>query len=191
MLYEVITKDLDRIFKSTDGGQTWENWGKATEASEWMRTNHLRIDPVNPNNMYFGVTEVAGAGGGSGTDGPDKDKEGGFHKSTNAGKTFVPSNSGMPAKVWVRDIEFDPRDDTRASLFVAAPWSQETQTNGGLFHSTDRGQTWTKIPVADNLEGINNVCFDHTGRMYVTAGRRAASVDNGGVFYSDDSYNFV
>lgn len=179
-------KDLDRIFKSTDGGETWENWGKATEASEWMRTNHLRIDPVNPNNMYFGVTEVAGAGGGSGTDGPDKDKEGGFHKSTNAGKTFAPSNSGMPVKVWVRDIEFDPRDDTRASLFVAAPWSQETQTNGGLFHSTDRGQTWTKIPVADNLEGINNVCFDHTGRMYVTAGRRAATVDNGGVFYSDD-----
>ncbi|WP_347840744.1 Ig-like domain-containing protein [uncultured Draconibacterium sp.] len=179
-------KDLDRIFKSTDGGENWVDWGKATEAEEWMRTNHLRIDPVNPDNMYFAVTEVAGSGGGSGTDGPDKDKEGGFHKSSNAGLSFAPSNAGMPAKVWVRDIEFDPRDDTRASLFVAAPWSQETGTHGGLFHSTNRGQSWTEIPVADNLEGINNVCFDHTGRLYVTAGRRAANGDNGGVFYSDD-----
>ncbi|RED95951.1 putative secreted protein (Por secretion system target) [Marinoscillum furvescens DSM 4134] len=179
-------KHLDRIYKSTDGGETFVDWGKATEASEWMRTNHLRIDPINPEYMYFGVTEVAGAGGGSGTDGPDKDKEGGFHKSTDGGRKFAPSNSGMPEKVWVRDIEFDPRDDARKSLFVAAPWNAEVKSNGGLFHSTDRGETWQEIVVSDKLEGINNVHFDHTGRMYATGGRRAAGLDGGGLFYSDD-----
>ena len=179
-------KYLDRIFRSTDGGETFEDWGKATEAEEWMKTNHLRIDPLNPDYMYFGVTEVAGSGGGSGTDGPDKDKEGGFHISIDAGKTFIPSNSGMPDKVWVRDIEFDPRDDTRASLFASAPWNAEVRSDGGLFHSSDRGASWTEIPVASNLEGINNIHFDHTGRMYATSGRRAASPDDGGLFYSDD-----
>ncbi|MGQ1783702.1 MULTISPECIES: VPS10 domain-containing protein [unclassified Saccharicrinis] len=179
-------KDLDRIYKSTDGGETFVDWGKATEAEEWMRTNHIRIDPVNPDNMYFGVTEVAGSGGGSGTDGPDKDKEGGFHKSSDAGKNFAPSNSGMPAKVWVRDIEFDPRDDTRASLFVAAPWNEEVQIDGGLFHSTNRGSSWTEVHVSDKIEGVNNIAFDHTGRLYATAGRRAAAGNAGGLFYSDD-----
>jgi len=178
--------DLDRIYKSTDAGESFEDWGRATLASEWMRTNMIRIDPINPNNMYFGVTEVAGSGGGSGTDGPDKDKEGGFHKSTNGGKTFDPSNSGMPDKVWVHDIEFDPRDDTRASLFAAAPWNKERRENGGLYHSTDRGETWTEIEVASNLEGINSVTFDYSGRLYVSAGRREANVNNGGLFYSDD-----
>ncbi|WP_066631483.1 VPS10 domain-containing protein [Labilibacter marinus] len=179
-------KDLDRIFRSTDGGDTFVDWGKATEASEWMRTNHIRIDPINPDNMYFGVTEISGSGGGGGTDGPDKDKEGGFHKSSNAGKSFNPSNSGMPQWVWVRDIEFDPRDDTRASIFVAAPWNKEKDIDGGLFHSANRGTSWTEIPVSDKIEGVNNICFDHTGRLYATAGRRAAAGNAGGLFYSDD-----
>lgn len=179
-------KHLDRIYKSTDGAETFEDWGKATQAEEWMWTNSILIDPINPDNMYFGVTQVAGSGGGSGVDGPDKDKEGGFHKSTNAGKSFVPSNNGMPTKMWIQDIEFDPRDDTHASIFAAAPWNQEIRKNGGLFHSTDRGNTWSEINVANNIEGINSVTFDHTGRLYVTAGRRAADVNSGGVFYTDD-----
>ncbi|WP_082026778.1 T9SS type A sorting domain-containing protein [Flammeovirga sp. OC4] len=179
-------KHLDRIYKSTDGGNTFEDWGKATAAEEWMWTNSILIDPINPDNMYFGVTQVAGSGGGSGTDGPDKDKEGGFHKSTNAGKSFDPSNSGMPTKMWIQDIEFDPRDSTRASIFAASPWNQEIRKNGGLFHTSDRGNTWKAIKVADNIEGINSVTFDHTGRLYVTAGRREANVKSGGVFYSDD-----
>ena len=177
---------LDRIFRSTDGGESFEDWGKATEATEWMRTNHLRIDPVNPDFMYFGVTEVGGSGGGGGTDGPDADKEGGFHKSTNAGKSFAPSNQGLPASPWVRDIEFDPRDDTRASLFVACPWNEEKKTNGGLFHSNNHGESWTEIPISSKIEGVNNIHFDHTGRLYATAGRRAAGLDNGGLFFSDD-----
>jgi len=179
-------KDLDRIYKSSDGAETFEDWGRATLAEEWMKTNHLRIDPLNPDNMYFGVTEVAGSGGGSGTDGPDKDKEGGFHKSINAGKTFNPSNTGMPAKAWVKDIEFDPRDETRASLFAAAPWNKEIRTNGGLFYSSNRGESWTEIFISDKIEGVNAIKFDHTGRLYATGGRRAADINNGGLFYSDD-----
>ncbi|NME68584.1 VPS10 domain-containing protein [Flammeovirga aprica] len=179
-------KHLDRIYKSTDGAETFEDWGKATEAEEWMWTNSILIDPINPDYMYFGVTQVAGSGGGSGTDGPDKDKEGGFHISTNAGKSFAPSNNGMPTKMWIQDIEFDPRDSTYASIFAASPWNQEVRKNGGLFHTTDRGKTWKEIKVADNIEGINSVTFDHTGRLYVTAGRRAADVKSGGAFYSDD-----
>ncbi len=177
---------LDRIYKSTDAAETFEDWGQATPAEEWMRTNNLLIDPINPDYMYHGITEVAGSGGGSGTDGPDKDKEGGFYVSKDAGKTFSPSNSGMPSKVWVKIIEFDPRDDTRASMFVAAPWNKEVQTDGGLFHTPNRGQSWTEIPVSDKIEGVNSITFDHTGRMYITGGRRAANLNDGGLFYSDD-----
>ncbi|MEM6769931.1 MAG: hypothetical protein AAF597_05020, partial [Bacteroidota bacterium] len=178
--------NLDRIFRSTDGGESFEDWGKATEATEWMRTNHLRIDPVDPNFMYFGVTEVGGSGGGGGTDGPDADKEGGFHKSVNGGRSFTTSNNGLPASPWVRDIEFDPRDDTRSALFIACPWNEEKKINGGLFYSADRGENWTEIPVSNKIEGVNNLQFDPSGRLYVTAGRREAGLDNGGLFYSDD-----
>ncbi|ANQ51840.1 T9SS type A sorting domain-containing protein [Flammeovirga sp. MY04] len=179
-------KHLDRIYKSTDGAETFEDWGKATEAEEWMWTNSIIIDPIQPNYMYFGVTQVAGSGGGSGTDGPDKDKEGGFHKSTDSGKIFTPSNNGMPTKMWVQELAFDPRDSTYQSIFAAAPWNEEVRKNGGLFHTTDRGNNWTKIKVADYIEGINSVTFDHTGRLYVTAGRRAGDVKSGGLYYSDD-----
>lgn len=170
------------IFKSTDGGYTWSIHGVATPATDkWgddFYTNALIIDPINTQNMYLGITEIADR---------NKSKEGGFFRSLDGGKTFQQSNNGLPSPVRINDIQFDPRDNTRSSLFIAAQRNDFTYhspiSEGGLFYSSDRGSTWTKVNTPLAVRSVQFIRFDHTNRMYITTGYRG---NGAGVWYSDD-----
>lgn len=170
------------IFRSTDGGQNWINYGIATPATnKWLDdfyTNALTIDPINNQYMYLGITKIVDA---------SKSTQGGFFVSNNYGKTFNQSNNGLPSPVRISDIKFDPRDMSRASLFAAAQ-NQEFNNNlplakGGLFHTKDRGANWTKINLPSSIKGVQKIDIDHTNRIYITTGYRGAG---DGAWYSDD-----
>ncbi|NME67796.1 VPS10 domain-containing protein [Flammeovirga aprica] len=171
-------KHMENIMRSEDAGKTWEVWGNATDGEWYMRTNQLTIDPRQPEFMYFGVNinkEV------------DLQKQGGFFASTDGGKQFNRRNNGLPTWPKVVDIEFDPRDNSYASLFVACQYNKEKgKEKGGLFFSNNRGESWTQITIPSQIEGVNSITFDHTQRIYITGGREDGAFDNGGAWYSDD-----
>jgi photosystem II stability/assembly factor-like uncharacterized protein len=170
------------IFRSTDRGLTWDNYGVATPATnKWLDdyyTNGLTIDPIDNNYFYFGITEIKDVA---------KANMGGFYFSDDHGKTFSQRNNGLPSSARIMDIEFDPRDNTRKSLFVAAEKNEFTQVSpialGGLYHSTDRGANWSKVNTPASVKGVNYIAFDSTNRMYITTGYRG---NGNGVWYSDD-----
>ncbi|NIJ44618.1 photosystem II stability/assembly factor-like uncharacterized protein [Wenyingzhuangia heitensis] len=174
--------EKQNIFRSTDGGLTWSNYGVATPATNaWgddFYTNALTVDPIDNKHLYFGITDIKTA---------SKQSMGGFYYSDDYGKTFSTRNNGLPSPVRVEDIAFDPRDDSKQSLFVAAEKSTFSQiiplANGGLYHSTNRGESWTKINTPSSIEGVNKIVFDHTNRMYITTGYRG---NGNGVWYTDN-----
>ncbi|WP_010134057.1 WD40/YVTN/BNR-like repeat-containing protein, partial [Ochrovirga pacifica] len=158
-------EDKQYLFRSTDRGLTWQKHGVATPATnKWkddFYTNGLLIDPIEPNYLYFGITHI---------NNPQKGHQGGFFVSKDNGKTFEQSNEGLPNPARINDVQFDPRDPSRKSLFVAAQKNIHNYrmplSEGGLYHSNNRGKNWQKVNVPSQVEGVQFVTFDHTNRMY-------------------------
>ena len=170
------------IFNSTNEGFNWSQWGVATPATnKWLDdfyTNALTINPIDNKYMYHGITRIVDE---------TKSSLGGFYRSTDNGKTFVQSNSGLPSPIRVSDILLDPRDNTRQSLFIAAQNYEFTyeppQADGGLFFSSDNGSTWSSVDLPAAVKGVNELMLDYSNRMYITTGYRGGGA---GVWYSDD-----
>jgi hypothetical protein len=75
------------------------------------------------------------------------------YNSTNNTWTDV-SNSGM--YYWTRDLTIDPSDPTQNTWFVGvfSGWGGPPNGLGGLYKTTNRGQSWTKISGLDRVHGI-------------------------------------
>ncbi|WP_111708255.1 VPS10 domain-containing protein [Lutibacter citreus] len=175
-------ENKQNIFRSTDGGLNWKNYGVATPATNnWLDdfySNALTIDPVDSKYMYLGITII---------ENPKKAKMGGFFISEDYGKTFSPRNNGLPSPARIKDIQFDPRDKSNKSFFIAAEKHtinyHGPQAEGGLFYTSDRGLNWRKVNTPSSIKGVNFICMDNTNRMYITTGFRQGG---SGVWYSDD-----
>jgi len=114
------------MFKSTDGGQTWveKNAGFGNDGVLYL-TRH----PSQPDVLYAGTYN-------------------GVSRSTDGGETWKLWNEGIPLEFWVYHLSFDPQDSN--IMYAAARngsnhGSGEPGNHGGVFKSTDGGQTWTAI----------------------------------------------
>ena len=167
----------DGVYKSTDAGKTWVNVG----LKDTYQISRLRVDPRNPAVAY-----VAALGH---VWGPNPDR--GIFRTQDGGKTwtkvlFVDNKTGAS------DLAMDPNNPR--ILYAAfwqvyrAPWTIESGgPGGGLYKSTDGGDTWKKL--TEGLpEGI-------VGKTTVTVARRnssrlyamiEAADDKGGLYKSDD-----
>lgn len=186
-LYCTSARQTDKqyIFKSTDSGETWEKHGVATPATnKWMDdfyTNSLLIDPVNPKYFYHGITTI---------EDKSKVKQGGVYRSSDGGLTFEQVNSGLPEIARVKSIVFDPRDKSNKSLFAGvkvytSTWRAPKTTKGGLYHTTDRGDSWQSIALPKGVESVQQIMFDNTERMYITTGHTGGTGGDG-IWQSDD-----
>ncbi|HEX5436539.1 MAG TPA: hypothetical protein VFW98_05250 [Gemmatimonadaceae bacterium] len=123
------------VFKSTDGGKTWQFMG----LKETQQIGRIVVDPRNADVVYVAALGHAW----------EPNKERGLYKSTDGGKTWHLSKF-IDDKTGFVDVVMDPsnpnvlyassyqRYRTPYSLYSGGPGS-------GLWKTTDAGKTWTEI----------------------------------------------
>ncbi len=167
----------DGVYKSTDGGTTWEHIG----LTDTRQIGALIVDPKDPN-----IVLVAALGH---VFGPNAER--GVFRTTDGGKTWAKTlykdeNSGAV------DVTFDPHNTkiVYASLWQMRrlPWNFSSGGPGsGLYRSTDGGQTWKELEGHGLPAGL-------LGRIEVSVSgadshRIYAMIEakDGGLYRSDDA----
>ncbi|MGH7204599.1 MAG: WD40/YVTN/BNR-like repeat-containing protein [Nitrospiraceae bacterium] len=133
----------DYIYKTRDGGQTWENLSKGMSHS---RVISMAIDPAYPATVYAGTKGDA------------------VFKSYDGGQRWVSQRAGLEGVVMtsvVNQFVFDPLDSNR--LFVA--------TTLGIFESQNGGEAWQKrMDGMTEVLMVVTLALDHTRPTTMYAG---------------------
>ncbi|HMG06388.1 MAG TPA: hypothetical protein VK581_13095 [Chthoniobacterales bacterium] len=133
------------IYRSTDGGGTWQNVG-LKDSREIAR---VIVHPTNPEIAYVAALGHLWADGG----------DRGLFKTTDGGKNWKAVLQGPAphaARVGCGDVAFDPSNPevVYAALYARqrAPWGftfgpafTGGEDVGGIFKSTNGGTTWKKL----------------------------------------------
>ncbi|WP_084438826.1 WD40/YVTN/BNR-like repeat-containing protein [Algoriphagus mannitolivorans] len=139
------------VYKSTDGGQTWEMMGL-------LHSHHIgqiQVHPTNPDIVWVGSMGSLYS----------KNKERGLYKTTDGGKSwkkvlFIDDNTG------IIDIKVHP---TNPDILLASSWERFRQAhdfvgNGkgsAIWRSEDGGNTWKKaIEGFPQDEFVGRIGFD-------------------------------
>jgi photosystem II stability/assembly factor-like uncharacterized protein len=126
----------DGIYKSTDGGATWTHLG----LRDGQQISQMAIDPHDPNRLFVAVAGHPY--------GPNPER--GVYRSTDGGQTFQ-KVLYKDDNIGACDVKVDPSDSSvvYATLWEAreGPWenAEWNGTGGGVFKSTDGGQTWKQL----------------------------------------------
>lgn len=133
----------DGVYRSLDGGRTWENMGLKRS----LHIGKIIVHPTDPDVVYVAAMGPLW--------GPGGDR--GVYKSTDNGATWqqvlaIDENTG------VVDLEMDPRDP---DIIYAASYQRRRHTwtliNGGpgsaIHKTTDGGKTWAKL--TNGLPGVD------------------------------------
>ncbi|HXP34889.1 MAG TPA: hypothetical protein VN827_05020, partial [Chthoniobacterales bacterium] len=132
----------DGIYKSTDGGETWNHVG--LEKSE--RIARIAVSPGNSDTVFAAVP------GALWSDSSDR----GLYKTSDGGKTWKQLLKGANLSTGCTDVAIDPAN---ANAMFACMWDfrrkgWESRSGGdgpdkpsasGLFRSNDGGETWSEV----------------------------------------------
>ena len=128
------------MFKSMDGGKTWQHSGLA----ETQHIGRIALHPTDANTVFVAALGHLYS--------PNKER--GVFKTSDGGKTwrntlFVDENTGAI------DVAVDPTDP---SVIYAAMWSKERRAwkfdgsgaTSGIYKSTDNGETWALMTTTNS-----------------------------------------
>lgn len=162
------------VFKSTDGGQSWD---KVLFVDEFSGVIDMAIDPQNPNTVYAATYQRLRRAWGFNGGGPGS----GLWKSTDGGQTWNRLEAGLPSgdlgRIGVAVSESDPR------VVMAIIEAEDDQS--GVYRSEDRGVSWERV----NEQNIRPMYYSHIfidpnndQRVYTLATRSYVSDDGGRSF---------
>ncbi|MDI6766712.1 MAG: T9SS type A sorting domain-containing protein [Bacteroidota bacterium] len=135
------------ILKSTDAGMTWNQTGLTWTYPEITAIQKIVINPLNPQTIFTATSE-------------------GVYKSTNAGSSWIRSNSVLMAM----DIAMSPND---TSMLVASHGSLNSSPNPGLYKTTNAGASWFQL-----ISGLPTTNF---GRTALTISQSIPSIIYAGI----------
>jgi photosystem II stability/assembly factor-like uncharacterized protein len=168
----------DGVYKSPDGGKSWENMG--LKNSEHI--GKIIVDPRNSDVVYVAAIGPLWSPGG----------DRGLYKTTNGGKTWEQmlknekGESLLDENTGVTDLVMAPRDP---DVLYAAAFQRRrhvfTYVGGGpgstIYKTTDGGATWTKA--AKGLPGVDigriGLCISPADPEYLYAIVEAAQGKGG------------
>lgn len=129
------------IFKSTDGGETWE---KVLYVDDRTGCAELSMDASDPNILYAAMWEhqrlpwkVISGGPGSG-----------LYKSMDGGKTWTEMTEGLPEEKGKMAIAVSPANSQKVYALIESDSEQE---KGGLFVSNNAGKSWSRVSADHRL----------------------------------------
>ena len=167
------------IYKSTDAGKTWTHLG----LRDGFQIPALAVDPRDPNRVFAAVLGHPY--------GPNEER--GLFRSTDGGQTWEKSIY-KNANTGASDVEIDPSnpDVIYASMWEVreGPWEDNNEVNGtggGLFKSTDGGNTWHPLTngLPKDLSQIYvAIAPTDPRRLYATLGTASGAL---AVYRSDDA----
>ena len=172
----IIRPDLavgDGMYKSTDAGKTWTHLG----LRDSQMIANVEVDPRNPDRLFVAVLGHPY--------GPNQER--GVFRSTDGGAHFE--------KVLFKDdytsasdVRVDPSDPD--TIYVAL-WQQQQAfyengsfggADGGIFKSTDGGNTWNKLSggLPAVLQANLAISQSNSKIIYATVAMPAAAAGGGG-----------
>ena len=167
----------DGVYKSTDAGKTWTHLG----LRGGQQIGQVAIDPTNADRVFVAVTGHPY--------GPNEER--GLFRSVDGGKTFQ-KVLYIDNKTGASEVQIDP---VNPKIVFAGMWQRQEGPwengsfggpGGGLFRSTDGGDTWKKVTgggLPDGIIQVNlTICKADDKRIYaaVATGRQV------GLYRSED-----
>jgi photosystem II stability/assembly factor-like uncharacterized protein len=143
------------VFRTRDGGRTWEHVLKIDGDTGCV---DLVMSPSDPQTLYAAAYCVRRGAFSGGDPAVQFGPEAGIWKTTDEGKTWMKLTKGLPTRplgriglaVWRKDprvlcavVQTD-RTDTRR-ITGQPPGNSSAVETGGLFRSSDGGETWRKV----------------------------------------------
>ena len=134
------------VWKTVDSGQ---NWMPMSDKESFSSVGSIAVAESDPNVIYVGSGEACIRGNITHGDG--------VWKSTDGGKTW--KNMGLKDTQSIGRVIVDPRNPNIV-LVAALGHAYGSNTERGLFRSTDGGQNWEKVLYKDDKTGAIDVEFD-------------------------------
>ena len=182
------------VFKTTDGGLTWEN---VLFVDDFTGAIDLAMDPSDPNTVFAAMYQRQRTGWGFNGGGPGS----GLYRTVDGAESWVELTEGLPEgdkgriglDIFRQDgnviyalVEADP---SRPGAGRGGGGGGDAQSRkGGIFRSVDRGTTWEKMSDTNPRPMYySQVRIDpsNSDRIYVLGGALEVSDDGGRTFRDD------
>ena len=167
------------VFKTTDGGKTWD---KVLYIDEKTGAIDLVMDPSDSNTLYAAMWQRIRQKWNDPRNEPDYTGSG-IHKTTDGGKTWKPINSGLPAANSRGRIGIDVACSNPNVVYafvdnyeIAREPTEEEKANpyglpssgfikgATVYRSDDKGESWTQV------SGLTTQMKRYMERLSVTYG---------------------
>jgi photosystem II stability/assembly factor-like uncharacterized protein len=147
---------LGGLFKSDDGGTTWQSIFNNKPVSA---VNAIAVAPSDPHVIYIGTGEANLRNDVAAGDG--------VWRSDDAGTTWM--HLGLDATRFIAAIAVDPHDAQRA--YVAALGDAYKPTaQRGVYRTTDGGKSWERVLFTDERTGASSIAIDPADPRVLIAG---------------------
>jgi hypothetical protein len=162
------------LFMSEDGGSSWISAARGVP-HEWINTCYWMVfDPEVKGRAWAAMSSVHDLPRPKMWRQDGLPLRGGVCMSTDGGRSWAPSNTGMP-ETDVTHIILDPKSPADARVLYAAGFGT------GVFKSTDGGKTWTLMN--KGLPAVEPFAWrlsrDSKGTLYVILARRTEEGETG------------